>query len=64
MKPVTNKKGDHQKQNKLSKEILDDLSWFVFLTVCHLLFNTVIIFVLFNFLVDLLLMFLKKNDKI
>lgn len=30
MKPVTLKKGDkQQKQNKLTKEILDDLSWFV-----------------------------------
>lgn len=29
MKPVTVKKGDQKKQNKLTKEILDDLSWFV-----------------------------------
>lgn len=30
MKPVTMKKGDQPKPNKLTKEILDDLSWFVF----------------------------------
>jgi len=29
MKPVTVKKGDQMIQNKLTKEILDDLSWFV-----------------------------------
>jgi len=35
MKPVTVKKGNQQKQNKLTKEILDDLSWFVFITIYY-----------------------------
>lgn len=41
MKPVAVKKGDQQKPNKLTKEILDDLSWFVFITiVCLNLFHS------------------------
>lgn len=32
MNPATVIKGNHQKQNKLTKEILDDLSWFVLFT--------------------------------
>lgn len=40
MKPLTVKKGDEQKQNKLTKEILDDLSWFVLITIILLLLIT------------------------